>query len=169
MRVKLQSSAIQRDILDKSGIGSVEELMYADLRHSGWDKSDAFYAAFRDYYDFENMSKSQQAKMMKALESTPAIQARITKTIDGESMLPLDELAKETSKEKLLSDLLLARSKLKPGTKEWIDITAKIADYAKIKQDDIKTDEQPIRYHLPVHYPRTCRDCLIYQNGKQIK
>lgn len=169
MRVKLQSSAIQRDILDKSGIGSVEELMYADLRHSGWDKSDAFYAAFRDYYDFEDMSKSQQAKLMKALESTPAIQTRIAKTVDGENMLSLDELAKETSKEKIISDLIIARKNTKPGTKDWADYTKMIADYTKIKQDDIKTDEQPIRYHLPVHYPRTCRDCLIYQNGKQIK
>lgn len=166
--MRLQSSATQREILSKTGISSVEELMYADLRRVGWDKSDAFYAAFHDLYSDYPMS--QQKKLLKSFEGNPAIQQRIMKTVkDDNGMIPLDELAKETSKEKILSDLVLARSKTKPGTKEWIDITSKIADYAKIKQDDIKTDEQPIRYHLPVHYPRTCRDCLIYQNGKQIK
>lgn len=167
--MRLQSSAIQREIMDKTGIRSVEELMYADLRRAGWDKSDAFYAAFHDSYD-EYPTKSQQMKLLKALEGDPVIQERISKVVkDDNGMIPLEELAKETSKEKILSDLVVARSRLKTGTKEWIDVTSKIADYAKIKQDEIKTDEQPIRYHLPVRYPRTCKDCLIYQNGKQIK
>lgn len=141
--------------------------MYADLRRVGWDKSDAFYAAFHDLYSDYPMS--QQKKLLKSFEENPAIQARIAKTVDGESMLSLDELAKETSKEKIISDLIIARKNTKPGTKDWADYTKMIADYTKIKQDDIKTDEQPIRYHLPVLYPRTCKDCLICQNGKQIK
>lgn len=159
-------SASLRQELDNTKIGTVEDLMYADLRHMGWTKQDAFYVSYHHVYG--SMSITQQNRIATKIESNPYIKARID-NIRDKTMLSPDEIAKETSKEKLLSDLLLARSRTKSGSKEWIDITAKIADYAKIKQDDIKTDDQPIRYHLPVHYPRTCKDCLIYQNGKQLK
>lgn len=167
MNMRLQASAAMRNTMDKAHIGTVEELIYADLRRIGWDKSDAFYVSFRHLYG--TYTKSQQTQVMNSLENDPDIKARIAGFKEGKDVIPLDELAKATSKEKILSDLLIARKRTREGTKEWNDLTKMIADYAKIKQDDIKTDEQPIRYHLPVHYPRSCKDCLIYQNGKQIK
>lgn len=152
--------------MEKYGIGSVEELVYADLRRMGWEKSDAFYVAFGRIYRTYTMA--QQRKLMNEYEGNPSIVARINAKGDaGTGTMPLDELAKETSKEKILSDLLIARTRYKSGTKEWTDLTKAIADYAKIKQDDIKTDERPIRYFLPAHYPTKCQDCLIYQNKKK--
>lgn len=139
--------------------------MYADLRHVGWDKADAFYAAFRHLYS--NYPKREQMKVMTRLENDPSIKARIAGNEEKE--ITLEELAKETSKEKILSDLVKARRLMKEGTKEWIEITSKIADYTKIKQDEIKTDERRILYHLPARYPNRCEDCLIYQNGRQKK
>lgn len=167
MDIRLQSSATQRRVMEKTGIKSVEELMYADLRRVGWDKADAFYAAFRHLYSDYRIN--DQKRIMDKLEADDAIKARIANVKAGERKISGEELAIETSKEKILSDLIIARKGMKPGSKEWGEYTKMIADYSKIKQDEIKTDEKPIRYHLPVHYPRTCRDCLIYQNGKQIK
>lgn len=165
MEMRMQQSASQRRILEQTGIKTVEELMYADLRKIGWDKSDAFYAAFRNlYYSYP---RSEQNALMRQLENDPKIKARIEGKKQEEERIPLDDLAKETSKEKILSDLLIARRRTKEGTKEWNDLTKMIADYAKIKQDDIKTDEQPIRYFLPVNYPRSCKDCLIFQNKER--
>lgn len=166
MEIRLQSSASQRQVLDKTGISTVEELMYADLRRAGWAKSDAFYVSFRHLYS--TYPKGEQMKIMTRLENTPSIKARIAGDT-GEKEISLEELAKETSKEKILSDLVMARKRMREGTKEWAETTKMIADYAKIKQDEIKTDEEPIRYHLPVHYPTRCQDCLIYQNGMQKK
>lgn len=80
--------------------------------------------------------------------------------------LSADDLAKATSKERILSDLLKARALTKPSSKEWIDITAKIADYARIKQDEIKEEDTTIHYFIPVNYPTSCKDCLLHQNGK---
>lgn len=167
MEERLQASANVRAVMDKSGIESVEELVYADLRRIGWAKSDAFYVAFGRLY--RSYTMVQQRKLLNEYETKPSIVARINNSIDTGGTIPLDELAKETSKEKILSDLLVARKRYKSGSKEWTDLTKAIADYAKIKQDDIKTDEQPIRYFLPVHYPTRCQDCLIYQqkNKKQ--
>lgn len=162
MEERLQASASLREVLNKANIETVEELIYADLRRMGWSKSDAFYAAFGRIY--RSYSMTQQRKLMLEYESNPHIVARINGSGEiGSGTMPLDELAKQTSKEKILSDLLVARQRYKSGTKEWTDLTKAIADYAKIKQDDIKTDERPIRYFLPVHYPTKCQDCLVYQ------
>lgn len=63
--MRMQQSASQRRILEQTGIKTVEELMYADLRKIGWDKSDAFYAAFRNlYYSYP---RSEQNALMRQL------------------------------------------------------------------------------------------------------
>lgn len=137
--------------------------MYADLRRAGWNKSDAFYAAYR--HIFGNALQKDQKRLIESLENDNGVKQRIdVGNTPHDDRLPLQDLAKETSKEKILSDLVLARKRTREGTKEWTDLTKAIADYAKIKQDDIKTDEQPIRYYLPVKYPRSCEECLIFQN-----
>ena len=167
MDMRLQTSAMMRDTMDKAKIETVEELIYADLRRSGWDKADAFYVSFRHLYS--TYPRSEQTKIMRQLEADPHIKARMSGTDTDSNTIPLAELARETSKEKILSDLVIARKRTREGTKEWTDLTKAIADYAKIKQDDIKTDEQPIRYYLPVNYPTSCKNCLIFQNKEQKK
>lgn len=167
MEMRLQSSITQREILNKTKIKTVEELMYADLRRVGWDKADAFYAAFRHLYSAYPLS--QQKKLMSQLESDQHIKARIAGAEEGKNKISGEELSMETSKEKILSDLIVARKSMKLGSKEWGEYTKMIADYSKIKQDDIKTDDRPIRYFLPVRYPRSCSECLIYQNKTRKK
>ena len=69
------------------------------------------------------------------------------------------------TKEKILSDLLMARKGTAEGSKEWSDLTKMIADIAKVKQDEIKVDDEPIKYFLPAHYPTSCKDCLLALNN----
>ena len=69
MEKRLQSSASQREIMEKEKISSVEDLIYADLRRSGWTKGDAFYAAYRDYYS--GYTKKQQTALINQLENDP--------------------------------------------------------------------------------------------------
>ena len=91
------------------------------------------------------------------------------RTSDKEELTP-EELAKATSKEKILKDLVLAQRKAKYGSPEWLKIVAAIADYNKIKQDEIDTDNNTVMYYLPVSYPTRCSDCLLNKNGiKDIK
>lgn len=162
----LKPSAAQRAIMDETGIKSVEMLVYADLRHLGWSEADAFYAAYRDNYS--HLPKGQVRILMRKIEADKAVQKRITgsNATEGENfrILPSEEIAKATSKEKILSDLLLARKGMAEGSKEWSDTTKMIADIAKVKQDEIKVDEEPIKYYLPVHYPQSCKDCVIGLN-----
>lgn len=163
--MRLQTTATLRQALDKARIDTVEELMYADLRRIGWTAADAFYVSFRHIYG--DYPIRQQKAVMDALETNPRIKDRMTGMRPDNGIIPLDELNRETSKEKILSDLLKARKRTREGTKEWNDLTKMIADYAKIKQDDLKTDEQPIRYYLPVHYPTSCKKCLVAKNKER--
>ena len=84
----------------------------------------------------------------------------------GKEELTPEELAKATSKEKILKDLVLAQRKAKYGSPEWLKIVAAIAEYNKIKQDDIQVEDTTCHFYLPLNYPNRCEDCLIFKNGK---
>lgn len=164
---RLAASTVQTKMLRESGIQTVEELMYADLRGCGWDKYDAFYAVYRNSY--ASYKKSDVDKMIRGMEKDPCISRRIKKSpepSDNKARISASELAWETSKEKILSDLVIARKKMGEGTKEWAETTKMIGDYAKIKQDNIKTEEEPIKYFLPANMPTSCKDCIIGMNER---
>lgn len=152
------------------GLVRPEYLCYAAMRAAGIGINDAWNTAFQNAgltWD-KNRLKAEQQKL-ENLDGVKKFIKEIKKEGRSESTeISADELAKATSKEKILSDLLKARNLTKPSSKEWIDITAKIADYARIKQDEIKEEDTTIHYYLPVNYPKTCKDCLIWQNSKAI-
>ena len=49
---------------------------------------------------------------------------------------------------------------LQPASPEWIKINQQIIDVSRMKQDEVKTDDDTIHYFLPVAYPASCQDCL---------
>lgn len=154
------------------GLKDARYLCYAAMRAAGIGINDAWNLTFQNAgltWD-KNRLKAEQQKL-ENLEGVQLFIAELEKERENKSQIEeisADDLAKATSKEKILSDLLKARNLTKPSSKEWIDITSKIADYARIKQDEIKEEDTTIHYYLPVNYPRTCKDCLLWQNGKAI-
>lgn len=152
------------------GLKDARYLCYAAMRAAGIGINDAWNLTFQNAgltWD-KNRLKAEQQKL-ESLDGVQQFIAELKKERENKSQIDeisADDLAKATSKEKILSDLLKARNLTKPSSKEWIDITSKIADYARIKQDEIKEEDTTIHYYLPVNYPKTCKDCLIWQNGK---
>lgn len=151
------------------GLAKAEYLCYAAMRAAGIGVNDAWNTAFQNTGQTWDKSrlKAEQQKL-EGLDGVQQFIADIKKVNEGGegNDLSADDLAKATSKERILSDLLKARALTKPSSKEWIDITAKIADYARIKQDEIKEEDTTIHYFIPVNYPTSCKDCLLQQNGK---
>lgn len=151
------------------GLAKAEYLCYAAMRAAGIGVNDAWNMAFQNTGQTWDKSrlKAEQQKL-EGLDGVQQFIADIKKVNEGGegNDLSADDLAKATSKERILSDLLKARALTKPSSKEWIDITAKIADYARIKQDEIKEEDTTIHYFIPVNYPTSCKDCLLQQNGK---
>lgn len=159
------------DLIRKSrayGMADVHYLIYADLRACGWTMRNAWMVAFNGYGT--TWAKDALEKEMNRLESLESVQKRIqevtgARTSEKEDLTP-EELAKETSKEKILKDLVIARRRYKEGSKEWTEQTKLIAEYSRIKQDDIQVEDTTVHSFLPVNYPTCCDDCLIFKNGK---
>ena len=154
------------------GLKDARYLCYAAMRAAGIGINDAWNLTFQNAgltWD-KNRLKAEQQKL-ENLEGVQLFISELKKERENKSQIEeisADDLAKATSREAILSDLLKARKLVKQNSKEWLDMTAKIADYARIKQDEIKEEDTTIHYYLPVNYPKTCKDCLIWQNGKAI-
>lgn len=149
------------------GMKAPEYLIYADLRASGWSQRDAWAVAFQG--KGINWAKAELEREMNKLESLGSVQKRIAEVQGekaGKEELSPEELAKATSKEQILADLVIARRRMKEGSKEWGDYTKMIGDFAKIKQDELQTEDTTIHYYLPANYPDSCANCLLFQNGK---
>ena len=146
--------------------------IYASLRGSGMSVRDSWSIAFQG--EGLNWEKSFLEGEMNKLESLESVQTRIAEVQgkkaknENSEELTAEELAKATSKEQILKDLVLAQRKAKYGSPEWLKIVASIADYNKIKQDEIDTESTTCHFYLPVDYPSDCQSCLIFKNGKAI-
>ncbi len=149
-------SVVINRLYKKYGMARPEYLLYADLRAVGWSIHDAWSVAFQGMG--LNWPKEELQKEQSKLEALESVQKRISevtgKMSEGRQELTLEELARETSKEKILADLILARRKLREGSKEWGDYTKMIAEYSKIKQDDIQVEDTTVHFYLPERYPR---------------
>lgn len=145
---------------------SPEYMVYADLRAAGWSMRDAWSVAFNG--EGLNWDKAELEREMNKLESLVSVQKRISdlKGQNQSDTISQEELIKATSKEEILRNLVIAQRKQKFGSPDWQKTTAMIADYSKIKQDEIDTENNTVLYYLPVSYPRTCVDCLLFKNGK---
>ncbi len=151
-------------------MASPEYKIYADLRAAGNAMRDSWAIAFQGY-GF-NWPKETLEREMNKLESLESVQKRIAE-VQGKKAknenadeLTQEELIKATSKEEILRNLVIAQRKQKFGSPEWQKTTAMIADYSKIKQDEIDTENNVIHYFIPLSMPRCCEDCIIFKNGQ---
>ena len=144
--------------------------IYASLRGSGMSARDSWAIAFQG--EGFNWPKDTLEREMNILESQESVQKRIAEVQgkkaknENSEELTAEELAKATSKEQILKDLVLAQRKAKYGSPEWLKIVVSIADYNKIKQEEIDTESSVIHYYLPLSLPRTCSECILFKNGQ---
>ncbi len=144
--------------------------IYASLRGSGMSIRDSWAIAFQG--QGFNWPKDTLEREMNKLEALDSVQTRISE-IQGKRSANLEEdvvspeqLAKATSKEQILKDLVIVKGKYKPGSKEWTEAVKMIADYNKIKQDEMQTEDTTVHFFIPANYPTDCQSCLIFKNGK---
>lgn len=161
-------SAYMYKLKKQYNMADISYLIYADLRAAGWGKGDAWSVAFQG--QGLNWAKAELIREIEKLEALDSVQARIA-DVQGSSTpkndeITAEELAKDTSKEAILRKLVAAEKKAKKGSPEWIKIVALEADYNKIKQDEIDVENNTIHFHLPVNYPTSCKNCLLYKNKK---
>ena len=147
-----------------------EHLAFADLIAVGWEPEDAWAVAVRKGVSW---TKKARKEAIAELANDAAVKERVTavqsvlrknqieavkKTTDKEQK---DIINAAMSKEQMLLDLQEAVLTLPRGSKEWIDIKKMIVDVTRMKQDEVKDDNNTIHYYLPVSYPTSCEDCLL--------
>lgn len=69
-----------------------------------------------------------------------------------------EEVLSKATKEETLKDLLIAKSKMRFGSKEWLDATKLIADLQQMKKEIVEDEDTTIHYYLPLN----CRNCELY-------
>lgn len=155
-----------------------EELAFADLLAAGWDAADAYSVAVRTgVVTWTKEALRDEIKRLSELEGVKKrvydLQNTATKEMEKkirESIREDDKelLRKATSKENKLIELQAAADAATRNSPEWFKANQMIVDITKMKQDEIKNDDNTVHYFLPVAYPSSCQNCL-YSKCKECK
>lgn len=157
---------------------TAEEMAFADLLAVGWEPEDAWAVAIRKGVTW---AKSARKEAIAQLQNSPAVIERIdfTKAVLKKSQIEAVKNTNKTerqtiidaalSKEQMLFDLQEALMGMARGSKEWLDTKKLIIDVTRMKQDEVKDENNTIHYYLPVNYPVSCEYCLRNTNNKKGK
>ncbi len=155
-----------------------EQMAFADLVTQGWPEEDAWAMTIRTGATWNRAAlKDEVAKLL----ATEAVQQRIAENKEVLRQSQIDKihegirdhadelLEKATNKEKKLIELQQILENLKPGSTEYNKVNDQIINISRMKQNEVKTDDNTIHYYLPVNYPTGCDDCLFNKKRKQKK
>lgn len=141
-----------------------DELAIVDLVSCGWTRKEAFKLVYRvgeswspqALRDALNELFNKEGAKMRRKENSKEVPVPVTeeRTTDA-------NILESVSKENTLRDLIKAREKMVSGSKDWIEITKMIADITRMKQDEVKTEDNTITFYLPV----TCHRCPMYMEN----
>ena len=150
-----------------------EELAFADLIAAGWDVTDAYFVAFRKNETWTANAIAKEARMIMAKigvkkrikelrrgdlnEEAKSANNIVKAAPEGD-----EDVMKALSKENMLRDLYLARKKMTVGSKDWLDTNKMIADITRMKQEEVKTEDNTVHFFLPL----TCEHCSLYLEAR---
>jgi hypothetical protein len=152
--------------------------VFCDLVLAGWEKDDAYafsglwnptYSVLMNIQDMNHLLKEDQGVVsyidMKVKEAE-LLKKRVKKAAEAEEKVKEEikeiDMTTELSKEVQLKELLIAKGKHPVGSKEWLDIKKLIADLSKVKQDEIKEEDDVVHFYVPIQ----CHNCNLYMKAK---
>ena len=148
---------------------SPEEMAFADLCATGWEPQDAFIVAFHKGSTWVKRALKDEVEKLLASESVKnrmdetrsVLSKRQKEAIVNTAKKDVSDIVSSAmSKEQMLYDLQTAKTGKEVGSKEWIEINKMIVDVTRMKQDEVKDENQTIHYYLPIDYPVSCEFCL---------
>lgn len=149
---------------------------FCDLILAGWDKEDAYgfsglwnptYSTLMNIQDMNRLLTDNKGVIgyidAKVKESETLKKKAKKESIEAEKqLLPEIDMTSELSKDTQLKELLVAKQRHPVGSKEWLDIKKLIADISRVKQDEIKEEEDIVHFYVPIQ----CHQCNLYFNAK---
>ena len=151
-----------------------EELAFADLMACGWDSTDAYFQAFHTNFSWTAAAISRETRQIMAKVGVKQrIREKKTGRYSQEAMEAsnmtednnTDDFRTAISKEQILKDLIMARRRATAGSKDWQEMTKQIADIARLKQEEVKTEDNTVHYYLPLQ----CYQCGLWLANKKKK
>lgn len=156
-----------------------EELGFADLVAVGWEPEDAWNCAIRQGATW---NRAARKAAIEELLSKEGVSQRIDETKSVLSMNQIESIknASEeerkalldlaTSKEEMLMSLQESLGKQVVGSSEWIQTKKLIIDVTRMKNEEVKKEDNTVHHFLPIDYPRSCENCLLNpKNNKTLK
>lgn len=151
---------------------------FCDLLLAGWDKEDAYafsglwnptYSTLMNIQDMNHLLK-EDAGVIEYIESKvkeqEALKKKAKKAVEQAEKetfeITEDDMANALSKETQLKELLIAKEKYAVGSKEWLDVKKMLADLTKIKNEDMKDDDEFVHFYVPIQ----CHNCSLYLKAK---
>jgi hypothetical protein len=125
-------------------------------------------------------NKAARKAAIEDLISKSGVQERIaeTKSVLSKSQIESIKNASDderkalldaaTSKEEMLMSLQESLTKQTVGSTEWIQTKKLIIDVTRMKNEEVKKEDNTIHHFLPVDYPRSCDNCLRNPKNKGI-
>ena len=153
-----------------------EELGFADLVAVGWEPEDAWACAIRQGATW---NKPARKAALEELMKNEGVAARIDDTRSVLRKNQIDSIKNAadedrkalldaaTSKEQMLIDLQDSLSKQVVGSTEWIQTKKLIVDVTRMKNEEVKKEDNTIHHFLPIDYPRSCENCLLNPANKK--
>lgn len=146
-----------------------EELAFADLLALGWEQEDAWAVAIRKGVTWTKKAKKEAIAQLSEHEGVKKRIGDVTGLLaqkrdeatrydaGGEAKALLE---RATNKETKIIELQ-AKLESTRDTSEWLKINQQIIDVTRMKQEEVKRDDDTIHHFLPVQYPTGCQDCLF--------
>lgn len=148
---------------------SIQEKIFADLMIVGWKEQDAYVAAFGYQINYDdNYVRTQMRNTISNPDFVKYMEAK-GKKLDKEARSETDEsltddnLLSKATKEETLKELMLAKQKMRAGSREWLDATKLIADLQQMKKDTVEDEDTTIHYYLPLQ----CNMCAFNPKNKK--
>lgn len=174
------SATLLRDV-KKFKLPNPQVKAFCDLIVAGWSREDAYifsglwnttYSTIMNHQDMEKLITQNQNVSLyidERVKEKEAAKRKAKKAEEEEIKAKIEvseaDIANELSKEMQLRELISAKRMHPEGSKEWLDIKKMIADITRVKQDEIKEEDDLVHFYVPIQ----CHSCSLYMNQKAKK
>lgn len=166
----IEVSAARQKICRKYKLNP-DELCFAELIAQEWTPDDAWAVAMRIGVTW---TKTARKNEIDKLLNKPGV-LDFLRDKEGVPMPNVDTLAPDES-ESLYKRAINKESKIielqkkledTNDPKMWLAINQQIIDVTRMKQEEVKKDDNTIHYYIPVNYPTSCKNCLVKLNKEK--
>lgn len=159
----------------KHKLPNPETKVFCDLVVAGWEKEDAYifsrlwnstYSSIMNRQDMDKLLQLPNiANYIDDRMKELAVRKKKAAKEEAKPVIEVTEtdIAGELSKETQLTELIRAKKMHPEGSKEWLDIKKMIADITRVKQDEIKDEDDLVHFYVPLQ----CHQCPLYISQKK--